>query len=45
MAASRFEIWGLNTDGPNARTSNFTMHGTLAGRIRQEDYRPFLLSL
>jgi hypothetical protein len=44
-ALAGFEICGLNTDGPNARTSNFTMHGTLAGRIRQEDYRPFLLSL
>ncbi len=44
-ALAGLEIVGLNTDGPNARTSNFTMHGTLNGRIRQEDYRPFLLSL
>ena len=44
-AMAGLEICGLNTDGPNARTSNFTMHGTLAGRIRLEDYRPFLLSL
>jgi hypothetical protein len=26
-------------------TSNFMEHGTLAGRIRQVDYRPFLLTL
>jgi hypothetical protein len=26
-------------------TSNFMEHGTLAGRIRQADYRPFLLTL
>jgi hypothetical protein len=37
---------GMNVDGGSApRTSNFMEHGTLAGRIRQEDYRPFLLAL
>ncbi len=39
------QILGLNTDGAYPRTSNFMSHGTLAGRIRQEDYRPFLLTL
>ena len=36
---------GMNTDGHYPRTSNFMEHGTLAGRIRQDDYRPFLLAL
>ncbi len=44
-ALAGLEIVGLNTDGPNARDSNFTMHGTLNARIREDDYRPFLLSL
>jgi hypothetical protein len=39
------QIVGLNTDGGEQRTSNFMGHGTLAARIRQEDYRPFLLTL
>ncbi|MFZ0663566.1 MAG: hypothetical protein WAM66_12795 [Acidobacteriaceae bacterium] len=39
------QICGLNTDGDVARTSNFMSHGTLAVKIRQEDYRPFLLTL
>ncbi len=39
------QICGLHTDGPVARTSNFMEHGTLAVRIRQDDYRPFLLTL
>jgi hypothetical protein len=39
------EICGLHTDGDVARTSNFMAHGTLAVRIRQPDYRPFLLTL
>jgi hypothetical protein len=39
------QILGLHTDGALARTSNFMEHGTLAGRIRQDDYRPFLLTL
>lgn len=39
------QILGMNTDGAYPRTSNFMSHGTLAGRIRQDDYRPFLLTL
>ncbi|MHB8655729.1 MAG: hypothetical protein ACYDA9_17835 [Terriglobia bacterium] len=39
------QIMGMNTDGDYPRTSNFMEHGTLAGRIRQDDYRPFLLAL
>jgi hypothetical protein len=39
------EIMGLHTDGDVARTSNFMDHGTLAARIREDDYRPFLLTL
>lgn len=39
------QIMGLHTDGAEERTSNFMAHGTLAVRIRQEDYRPFLLTL
>lgn len=39
------EICGLSTDGHIERTSNFMAHGTLSVRIRQEDYRPFLLTL
>jgi hypothetical protein len=39
------QICGLNTDGGVERTSNFMSHGTLAVRIRQDDYRPFLLTL
>ncbi len=39
------QLVGMNTDGHFPRTSNFMEHGTLAGRIRQEDYRPFLLAL
>ena len=39
------QILGMNIDGDYPRTSNFMEHGTLAGRIRQEDYRPFLLAL
>jgi hypothetical protein len=35
----------MNTDGNSPRTSNFMEHGTLAGRIREDDYRPFLLAL
>ncbi|MCL5671540.1 MAG: hypothetical protein M1423_09655, partial [Acidobacteria bacterium] len=36
---------GLNTDGASVRTSNFMSHGTLSFLIRQDDYRPFLLTL
>jgi hypothetical protein len=43
--AAGMEILGMNTDGAYPRTSNFMSHGTLAGRIRQDDYRPFLLTL
>ena len=39
------QLLGMNTDGHYPRTSNFMEHGTLAGRIRQPDYRPFLLAL
>jgi hypothetical protein len=39
------QIMGLHTDGDWSRTSNFMSHGTLSVRIRQEDYRPFLLTL
>ncbi len=39
------EILGMGTDGAYPRVSNFMEHGTLAGRIRQQDYRPFLLTL
>lgn len=39
------QILGMATDGAYPRVSNFMEHGTLAGRIRQEDYRPFLLNL
>jgi len=39
------QIMGLHTDGAVARTSNFMDHGSLAVKIRQKDYRPFLLNL
>lgn len=39
------QILGLATDGAEARTSNFMDHGSLAVKIRQQDYRPFLLDL
>ena len=39
------QIIGLQTDGAIQMTSNFMAHGTLAVRIRQDDYRPFLLTL
>jgi hypothetical protein len=47
------EIVGMNaasdgiyaTDSGTQVTSNFMEHGTLAGRIRLADYRPFLLTL
>jgi hypothetical protein len=39
------QILGLHTDGAEARTSNFMDHGSLSVKIRQEDYRPFLLNL
>lgn len=39
------QLVGMNIDGHYPRTSNFMEHGTLAGRIRENDYRPFLLAL
>ncbi|HTJ29868.1 MAG TPA: hypothetical protein VL346_05185 [Acidobacteriaceae bacterium] len=39
------QILGLHTDGAQARTSNFMDHGSLSVKIRQADYRPFLLNL
>ena len=39
------QLLGMNLDGAYPRTSNFMSHGTLAGRIRLDDYRPFLLTL
>jgi hypothetical protein len=39
------QIAGLFTDGDMPWTSNFMAHGTLAVKIRQEDYRSFLLTL
>jgi hypothetical protein len=39
------QILGLHTDGAWQRTSNFMDHGSLAVKIRQENYRPFLLNL
>jgi hypothetical protein len=39
------QIFGLGTDGHVPRISNFMEHGTLAVKIRQDDYRPFLVSL
>jgi hypothetical protein len=39
------QICGLHTDGSVPRTSNFMEHGTLAARIRMDDYRPYLLTL
>lgn len=39
------QIMGLHTDGDWCRTSNFMAHGTLSVKIRQDDYRPFLLTL
>lgn len=39
------QIMGLHTDGDWCRTSNFMAHGTLSVRIRQNDYRKFLLTL
>ena len=39
------QILGLHTDADISRTSNFMEHGTLAARIREDDYRPFLLTL
>jgi hypothetical protein len=39
------QIMGMATDGETYRTSVFMEHGGLAVRIRQDNYRPFLLLL
>ena len=39
------QICGLHTDGLIPRTSNFMEHGTLAAKIRRDDYRSYLLTL
>ena len=39
------QIMGMGTDGESYRLSNFMEHGTLSVRIRQDDYRSFLLLL
>ncbi len=44
-AIAGLQILGMNTNLDYPLTSNFMEHGTLAGRIRQDDYRPFLLTL
>lgn len=38
-------LCGLHTDGDAPRTSNFMEHGTLAAKIRRDDYRSYLLTL
>jgi len=44
-AIAGLQILGMNTVQDYPLTANFMEHGTLAGRIRQDDYRPFLLTL
>jgi len=44
-AIAGMEQVGLHIDGGEQRTSNFMEHGTLAVKIRQDDYRSFLLTL
>lgn len=39
------QILGMGTSGDPSITSNFMAHGTLSYLIRQDDYRPFLLTL
>jgi len=39
------QMMGMNTNLDYPLTSNFMEHGTLAYLIRQDDYRPFLLTL
>lgn len=39
-----YEIMGLHTDAAVSRKSNFMDHGTSSVRIREDDYRPFLLT-
>lgn len=42
---SGMQLVGLHMDGTEPRTSNFMEHGTLSVKIRQDDYRSFLLTL
>lgn len=44
-AIAGMQLVGLHIDGGEQRTSNFMEHGTLAVKIRQDDYRSFLLTL
>lgn len=44
-AVAGMQLVGLHIDGGEQRTSNFMEHGTLAVKIRQDDYRSFLLTL
>ena len=44
-AIAGLQILGMNTVQDYPITANFMEHGTLAGHIRQDDYRPFLLTL
>jgi hypothetical protein len=44
-AIAGLQILGMNVVQDYPITANFMEHGTLAGRIRQDDYRPFLLTL
>lgn len=44
-ALAGLQLCGLNTDGDVPRTSNFMEHGTLAAKIRMDDYRSYLLTL
>jgi len=44
-ALAGLQIVGMNTVQDYPITAGFMEHGTLAGRIRQDDYRPFLLTL
>ncbi len=39
------QVMGMGTDGESYRVSNFMEHGTLSVRVRQDDYRAFLLTL
>ncbi len=44
-ALAGMQVVGLHIDGLEQKTSNFMEHGTLAVKIRQDDYRSFLLTL
>ncbi len=43
MNVATDDVYGVESG--SLLTSNFMEHGTLAGRIRQDDFRPFLLTL